>query len=262
MKKKVLALALMTAMLFAMSSPVSAEEKASVVFTEKNQLEYRNTEKDEEGTVNLGNAFEGVAPGETRSQAFTLSNESSQTVDFYMSTEVLQSLEEINRASGAAYDILLTIAGKEIYCSTVGGYASPDSSGSSEGLKEMNDSVLGSSILAATLTKGQTAEVVLQITFDGEAMDNNNISDYSEALGRIRFRFRAGYENSGGDVQEESKETEEEQDETAGKHEGKQVSKAAKTGDAAMPAVGIVAVGAGILLLVVVERKRKTEERS
>ena len=193
MKRKFLAIALMITTLVGSSITVLAQGTyPTVTFNEDKVLEYGNVTEAADGSISLGNAFEAVLPGETRSQVIVLKNDNDQTVDFYMSADVVQSLESANRASGAAYEIQLTSGENVFYDSTLGGYDAA-SEGSVDGLAEMNESLEGD-IFVTTLEKGESAEVVLSITFDGEAMDNTSLSDYSNALGALDFNFKAGYE--------------------------------------------------------------------
>ena len=193
MKKNILSIALAVTMLMGTAlTAFAAGGNPTVTFSENKVLEYSNITETAEGSISLGNAFEEVLPGETRSQVITLQNDNAQTVDFYMSTAVVQSLEEANKASGAAYEIKLTAGESVLYDSTLGGY---DASiqGNTEGLAEMNGS-LEEDVFVATLEEGQAADVTLTIFFDGEAMDNTSASDYSNALGALDFNFKAGYE--------------------------------------------------------------------
>lgn len=193
MRKKILSIALALTMLMGTAlTAFAAEGNPTVTFSEDKVLTYSNITETAEGSVSLGSAFEAVLPGETRSQVITLKNDNAQTVDFYMSTAVVQSLEEANKASGAAYEIKLTAGESVLYDSSLGGYEA-SAQGNTEGLAELNGSLEGD-VFVATLEEGQTADVVLTIYFDGEAMDNTSVSDYSNAFGALDFNFKAGYE--------------------------------------------------------------------
>ncbi len=263
MKKNILAVLLMVAAFAGSTLTTAAAENAEVVFTKDKELIYSNVTETDGSTVHLGDAFKDVAPGEVRSQIITLMNENDNTVDFYMNTEVLQALEESReQAGGAGYEIVLTVGDRELYNSVLGGYESDSDLGSTTGLKAMNDSVLDEDVLVATLQKGESTQVVLQIAFDGEAMDNQAESvDYSNALGEVSFHFKAGYEEPTGITTSKKIVTE--------KEETKYITKiveeyaplaAVKTGDEAMllGAVAVFAIGA--VLFVVAGRKKKVEE--
>jgi len=278
MKRKVLALILAVTMFAGMSITSYANGNATVSFTADKKLEYSNVTPGENGTVNLGSAFENVAPGETKSQTITLFNENERTADFYMSTEVLDSLEKgKDAAKGAGYDIILSIKHNAeetvLYDSAVGGYKVTDSeeTASATGIDAMN-TTLGKDanndkeadhILVATLPKGDTADVVLSIAFDGEAMDNNAQGvDYSLTDGQIAFDFKVAYEEPSGEVI--IREVSEDGEVTYIKKvvniiENAVPLGAVATGDGAMLGLAVLVLAAGACL-VVFGRKRKVEE--
>lgn len=197
MKRKVLALGLAMAMFFATGITTLANGNATVSFTADKTLEYSNVTV-EDGNVKLGDAFENVAPGETRQQTITVKNNNERTADFYISAEAVKALES-GAAKGAGYDITLKAGDTTLYDSTLGGYQGTDAdAASTTGIGGMNDS-LKDYILFATLKKGESADVVLTIRFDGEAMDNNAADvDYSLTEGQVAFGFQVGYEDPTG----------------------------------------------------------------
>ena len=264
MKRKILMLICIIGTLTAGSLTAAAADTATVTFTQDRELVYGNVTADSDNTVNLGNAFEDVAPGETRTQTITLINENDNTVDFYINAQVLQALEE-NRANaaGAGYDIVLTAADKELYNSRLGGYNNSGEDGSNVGLKEMNDSAINNDVLAATLKKGESAEVALQITFDGEAMDSTDNIDYSNALGALSFGFKVDYKDPGVQIIEDKVVVEKGETRYVTQIVEQQAPLAAvATGDTAMIAGGVTALAAGILLLLVTGRKKDKEDAS
>ena len=122
MNKRILTFGLLITLLVGTTLQVGAASDATVTFTENKELAYSNV-TNTSGTVDLGDAFVGVAPGETRSQTIILKNEFDKVIDFYMSAQVLQALEDSStKAAGAGYDIVLTAAGNELYNSKLGGY--------------------------------------------------------------------------------------------------------------------------------------------
>lgn len=271
MKKIFLSVLCSLAIFSVMGVSSLAQENAIVSFTQSKKLEYRGVVN--QGTeVNLGKAFENVAPGETRSQTITLINENNQTVDFYMSSEVVKALEEgTSNARGAGYEILLTVgsAGAEnseltvLYDSKLGGYNS-DSTASSEGIAEMNES-LKDYILVGTMKQGESKEVKLTIHFDGEAMDNSGDVDYSLTEGQLAFQFQVGYEDPTGII----KITREVDDGGNIRYirqlvevfeEGVPLG-AVATGDGAMIGLGIAVLATGIFF-VILGKKKKMEEKA
>ena len=274
MKRKVLALILAVTMFAGMSITSFANGNATVSFTADKKLEYSNVTPGENGTVNLGSAFENVAPGETKSQTITLYNENERTADFYMSTEVLDSLEKgKDAAKGAGYDIKLTAGETVLYDSTVGGYKGADGeeTASATGIdamnatlgKDLDDDKEADYILVATLPKGKTADVVLSIAFDGEAMDNNSQGvDYSLTDGQIAFDFKVAYEEPSGEVI--IREVSEDGEVTYIKKvvniiENAVPLGAVATGDGAMLGLAVLVLATGACL-VIFGRKKKVEE--
>lgn len=258
MKRRILAIIMAVVTMAGASMTAFADGNATITFTQNKELEYGSAAS-ADGTVNLGDAFKGVAPGETRSQTITLTNANDITVDFYMSTEVLQALEESKDAAmGAGYDIILSAGGKELYNSTLGGY-NASGEGSTSGLGDMNAS-LGEDVLIATLAKGETADVVLQITFDGESMGSTGDADYTNALGKLSFDFKAGYEEPTGITEEYV--TVEEKGETTyiTTIVEERVPLAAQTGDNTMLLGALLILVGGIVLFVATGKKKKAEE--
>ena len=172
-----------------------------VTFTPSDELVYSGVTDAGSGTVDLGDTFAHVAPGETRTMTIDVSNNNAKTSDFYMSTDVLKALEDTkSSAAGAAYDIKLTAAGTTLYDSTLGGYVTKDgtSTGSNKGLGDLS-AALGDYVLISTLANGEKAQVVLTIYFNGEAMDSSTISDYTNTLGQMGFNFKVGYQDPSAD---------------------------------------------------------------
>ena len=261
MRRILFAIIMAVTVLAGNSLTAAAEGDAMVTFTENSELVYSNVSEDGDN-VSLGAAMIGVAPGETRTQTIQLVNKHDKTVDFYMDMEVLKALEEgREQASGAGYDVVLTAAGKELYNSKLGGYATKTDEGSKEGLKAINASALGSNVLVATLKKGETAEVTLQITFDGEGMDNNATVDYSDAIGEISFRFQAGFEDPTGVTKEDRVIIEKGPTRYVTQFIEEKLPLSVKTGDQSMLLGGIVILAAGVVLFLMTGKK-KTEGQS
>lgn len=260
MKKSILALGMVLTILSMNIIQVQAAGEATVSFTEDNKLEYSNVSV-EGNDVNLGSAFEGVVPGETRSQTIIIQNNNERTADFYMSAKVIEALESNSTAArGAGYEIKLTTGDTVLYDSQVGGYAAGnEESASTAGINNMN-SALEDYILIATLKNGETTDVVLSITFDGEAMDNTTAIDYSWSEGQLAFEFKAGYEDPTG--------TQIVYKPVTKKEETKYVTNlveiienqiplsAVETGDTSMIGAGVVVLLAGVVLVVIGKRKR------
>lgn len=262
MKKKALALILALMVLSATGITALANGTATVSFTENKTLEYSNVTV-EDGVVNLGSAFEDVVPGETREQIITVKNDNKHTADFYISAQVLKALEESkDAAKGAGYDIVLKAGDTVLYDSTVGGYNAGQTA-SDTGIGEMNDA-LEDYVLFATLKNGEAAEVVLSISFDGEAMDNSGAIDYSSTIGQIAFDFKAGYEEPTGKTVI-VKEVTEDGEITYVKKVVEIIEErvplgAVPTGDGAMIGLAVAVLVLGMVLLFVGKKKKVEEE--
>lgn len=256
-------LAVLTGLVLSAGVPITvmASESATVTFTENKELVYSNV-AEEDGEMNLGMAFEGIAPGETRTQTITLVNNNDKTVDFYMNVEVLQALEDCREeAAGAGYDIVLTASDVELYHSELGGYATETSDGSKIGLKGMNDSRLKDDVLVATLKKGESAVIALRISFDGEGMDNTEgVVDYSNTRGKISFGFKAGYQDATGITVVNKTVTEKGATQYVTELVEEKLPMAVRTGDKTVIFGGILVLSAGIVLFLLSGRKKVEEQ--
>ncbi|MBR3606709.1 MAG: hypothetical protein IKL51_03920 [Lachnospiraceae bacterium] len=270
MKKQILAMILSLTVFCTAGSFSFAQETATVSFTQDKKLEYSGV-TEEEGHVNLGDAFQNVVPGETRVQTITLKNENERTADFYMSSEAVKALEEGKaNAQGAGYEVKLTVGAPGaaesdltvLYDSALGGYKDA-ATASKEGIKGMNES-LEDFILLGTMKKGESKEIKLSIHFDGEAMDNSGNADYSLTQGQLAFEFQVGYEDPTG-ITRIVREVDNEGNVRYVRklvevfEEGVPLG-AVATGDGAMIGVGLAVLAAGIILVILGKKKKVEEE--
>lgn len=267
MKKRVITLAMTAALMLGSTLTVSAAEAATVTFTDNEKIEYSGVSYYKDGSPKLGNAFEGMAPGETREQVITIQNDNDKTVDFYMNASALQALEDsAKKARGAGYEIKLSVGDNVLYDSNVGGYASAGTEGSTKGIKEMNEGALDGYVLIDTLAKEETEKIKLSVFIDGEAMDNSSRTvDYSNTLGQFGFSFRVAYD--------EPDEPTVVYKEVTRKGETNYVKRivriveervplaAVATADPAMIGGGIAVMLSGILLVVVTVKRNKKGEK-
>lgn len=185
------------------SMQVFAEEKMPTVeFTEQNELVYQNAVNESEGIVDLGSAFNHMAPGETKSLTIKLVNRNSHKTNFYMHTEALQTLEEKREAMGGVYYVALQLGDKEIYHSEVGGTKVTNEAyqKSREGLLELNKGALQKQIFLKTLAKDESENLTVTIGLEGETMRNS----YQLAEGRMGITFAVTYETPSTNVEEET----------------------------------------------------------
>lgn len=252
MKKKILSLALTFAMLSAVPMSVSAETLSggddwSVSFSGSG-MESNFTSAD------LDEVIYDMQPGDTATFQVALINEHSKEADWYMSNDIVISMEDSMEASGGAYEYLLTYTdadGEEttIYSSeTVGG---EDTTGGA-GLHKVSDA-LGEWFYLSRLAGGASGTANLEVKLDGETIGN----DYQNKLAELAMQFAA----------EEAAEDEIVTNRVPGKditiHKevtvGKDAEtvKIAKTGDDVnvMLYVSVTALAAGMVILILVLRR-------
>ena len=126
--------------------------------------------KDEDVTDSMSE----IQPGDSITLHVQLTNQDSSNTDWYMTNEVLQTLEDAqDSASGAAYEYRLTYVDSKnketvLYdSSTVGGEGS---STAGEGLKQ---------------AKGESGTVYLKVGVEGETGNNG----YQQTLAKLRMTF-------------------------------------------------------------------------
>ena len=141
-------------------------------------------------TRDIDDVITGMQPGDTAQIELALTNQYSETTDWYMTNKVLYSLEDRSKdklTSGGAYTYHLAYTdpdGKEtvLYDSdTVGGETiSP----AGEGLHEAT-SALQDYFFLDELKKGQSGKISLSVSLDGETQGN----DYQDTLADLQMNF-------------------------------------------------------------------------
>lgn len=185
MKKRIFATALTLAVLLAAAATAFAEtstEEWDVTFTGENTLESNYT------AANLSSKVFAMQPGDTVNLTLHLSNENGSPSNWYMSNEVLQSLEESGRAaSGGAYEYELSYTAPDnsanvLYTSDAVGGEQQD--GDRVGLKNATEG-LEDFFYLDTLEAGERATVNLRVSLDGETQGNA----YQDTLARLQLNF-------------------------------------------------------------------------
>ena len=140
--------------------------------------------KDEDVTDSMSE----IQPGDSITLHVQLTNQDSSNTDWYMTNEVLQTLEDAqDSASGAAYEYRLTYVDSKnketvLYdSSTVGGEGS---STAGEGLKQA-DASLDEYFYLGRLAKGESGTVYLKVGVEGETGNNG----YQQTLAKLRMTF-------------------------------------------------------------------------
>ncbi len=149
-------------------------------------------------TADLNDVILGIQPGDNVIITLALKNENNTATDWYMTNEVLYSLEDRSTnagTSGGAYTYKLAYTGPDgeedilFDSDTVGGEGA---SGAGEGLRQATDA-LSDYFFLDTLKKGQSGKVVLEIALDGDTQGN----DYQDTLADLQMNFAVEL-NAGG----------------------------------------------------------------
>ena len=263
MKKKILCLAMIAMMVLGIPMTANAEViKGSqdwVVTYEKNGItsNFKGVNKEEDMLQNL-------QPGDTVELKIKLENISEKKSDWYMTNEVLQSLEDGTNASGGAYTYILTYtdpAGKEIVIYSnerVGGEIEETNARSTSetlvGLKQATNT-LDDHFYLDRLNAGEAGYVNLSISLDGETQGNA----YQTAFAELEMDFAV-------ESVKEVTHKEVEKVETPKKVVQREVvttaTTAAKTGDASQIALfSAVAFVSGVALMVVAVKQAKGRKK-
>ena len=186
MKKKILCLALAAAMMtIGAPAAVLAEEYTGgdhwAVEFDGERLNSNFT------SAEMADEVYGILPGDTMLLQVAVANDSDGKTDWYMSNEILKSLEEGSAAEGGAYTYILSYtdpAGEktELYSSdTVGGEGV---TASGEGLQQADDA-LSDFFYLGRLDVGESGQVSLAVALEGETQGN----DYQNTLARLQMNF-------------------------------------------------------------------------
>ncbi len=127
-------------------------------------------------------SFEDMMPGETRTQAITLTNSDSKNVNFYLSGKITSNIAaKGDSADGqknvAVYDLSLAKDGTEFYSGMIGNG------------EQVGESYLGDNYLLATLKPGESTTVTMTVALDGDSTRN----PYETKTGLINLEISCGY---------------------------------------------------------------------
>lgn len=185
MKKKwlasVLALLLAVTPITAYAEDFSGGDGWKVSFDGKKMTStFKNTDIDDK-------IYE-MEPGDTVDFHIQLKNEYKQTTDWYMTNEVLKSLEDAQTvAEGGAYSYILTYIKQDgtketLYSSEEVGGETKNASG--EGLHQATHS-LKDYFYLDRLKSGQSGEITLKVKLEGETQGNT----YQDTLAKLQMNF-------------------------------------------------------------------------
>ena len=184
MKRRIISVFLLSLLLAsALSVPAYADSSWWVTFTEGEEMKSNFTSEA------LAEAVSGMQPRDNNTFQITLTNDNSYVTDWYMTNQVLESLEDYSKnqlTSGGAYTYTLTFNGpggtRELFSSdTVGGEGT---NRAGEGLHQAAASMKDYFYLD-TLSKGQTGTVTLTVGLDGETQTNT----YQDTRAELAMNF-------------------------------------------------------------------------
>lgn len=177
MKKKILiAIGLCMAMLGSVGQVHAYDESPLISFDGEaaNYFEFNTDQND------LSENFEGMFPGETRSETFTLVNNDKRELKFYLNTKVLKDLTSTN--NHAVYDITFARDGEVFYDGTIGDQGT---------LVDLSNQSMGENMLIATLNENESSVITMSIGIDGDSMGNV----YQNAATDLQFVFSVQYDD-------------------------------------------------------------------
>lgn len=192
MKKKILCLAMIALMVIGTPLTANAEhfegsKNWNVTFDGKN-LSDNFTNGDVTETI-----LSKLQPGDSVTLQINMKNTDSKKSDWYLTNEVLKTLEETaagGNAAGGAYTYLLTYhdpAKKETVLfdsERVGGEEDVEKEKSEIGLHEATDN-LDEWVYLDRLNSGESAYVTLYVKLDGETQGNA----YQESVAQLKMNF-------------------------------------------------------------------------
>lgn len=189
MRRKIWKLLLAVSLLVSMPMTVYAETSYgnsdwAVTFTKDKKMESNFK------TSDLNDVIYGIQPGDNVIINLALKNENDSATDWYMTNEVLYSLEDrsANQATGGGvYTYKLNYTGPDgveevlFDSDTVGG---ENSSGAGEGLHQATDA-LEDYFYLDTLKNGESGKIMLEVALDGDTQGN----DYQNTLADLQMNF-------------------------------------------------------------------------
>lgn len=187
MKKRILCLAMTLFMVVGSAMPAYAQDFVggdnwSVTFTGNEMQSNFSSSAMTEEVLN-------IQPGDSITVKVNLKNEDKEKTDWYMTNEVLKSLEDsVSVAEGGAYTYILTYkdaAGTEtvLYSSEVVG-GEEDTFKEGEGLHQATNA-LEDYFYLDRLESGQSGVIQLYVQLEGETQGN----DYQDTLARLQMNF-------------------------------------------------------------------------
>ena len=119
-----------------------------------------------------------MAPGESRTQQITLTNEDHREMKFYVRGEYTNPLGEGSANGNIVYDITFSNNGDTFFDGKMGG------------VTQANMNSLETNYLLKTLKQGETTKIDMSISIDGDSMDNT----YQNTQGNLNLIFSVEYD--------------------------------------------------------------------
>lgn len=241
MRKKMLMTLGLSLMFAGNMNTLYASDESPFISFDGNSQEYFEFSTNQNA---LTDKFEGMMPGESRSEVFTLVNNDERELSFFLDTDVLKDLGDANNTNGAVYNISFKRDGEVFYEGTVGG-----ENGS---LVDLSGHSMGESMLMATLNQNEKTKIEMTIGLDGDSMDNS----YQNAAGQLQFIFSVQQDDPA-----EQKPTIVEKVVSLPGKEVQRVVQGVNTGNYAviLPYAIAVVVAAGVIIFII--KKRKEDKR-
>ncbi len=189
MKEHWISVLLAALMLLAMPLASFAEDYEGsddwiVVFTQEKKMESNFKSSD------IDDVIAGMQPGDTTVFRISLQNDYKDTSEWYMSNEVLKTLEDTSSKGAAggvySYELVYTDKGGKdvvLFSSDKVGGDDPENQ-SAAGLHDVTK-VLEDYLFLDTLPKGDSGTVTLTVGLEGETQGNN----YQDTMADIQLQF-------------------------------------------------------------------------
>ncbi|POP34795.1 hypothetical protein C3B58_01275 [Lactonifactor longoviformis] len=205
-----------------------------------------------EQEAGTGEGFTNMEPAETRTQTITLKNDDYQQMKFYLRTELLSNIaDEGKNRKQAIYTVDLSKDGENFFAAVIG--SEQNASLGKEFLVSEPGSEQDNNILLASLKKGESVDVEIAITLDGDSTGN----DYQEKDGQIQLIVSVEKdEGTPGKIRKTVTNTK------TVTGAGKTITKVVKTGDEFPVEALLVLAGLSLVCIVLAaaKRKKKVEE--
>ena len=190
MKTRILAIAVLAAVAALFAFPMAANAETlpgkswQVTFNDQDKMveTYPNGDL-VDGSRVIADSLAGMEPGDSITLTISLKQDNADSADWYMSNEVLDSLEA-QFASGSAYGYYLTFTSPNKDRTRVLYDSSRVGGDNTDGLYDATNN-LEDFFYLDTLSKGQEAKVELTVSLDGETEGNAYFNKDAE----LKMRF-------------------------------------------------------------------------